>query len=109
MLLYWSNDQGWCICYFLVLHPAFTVALQAALDEKRELMKQWMSDQDSIHADAASVKEYYALRKVEDAAPKPFDLKEEAEATVRAVNQLPESERKDCARKLMLRWHPGEC
>lgn len=85
------------------------VALQAALDKKRDLMKQWISDKKSIHAQADTVTEYYALRKIEAAAPKPFDMKEEAEATVRAVEELPESERKDCARKLTLRWHPGEC
>ncbi len=72
-------------------------------------MKQWQSDKDSIYAQADRVTSFYALRKTEIEAPKPFDMQKKAQATVLEVNKLPESVHKDCARKLVLMWHPGEC
>jgi len=92
MQLCWNQRQWFCV-------------LQAELQRQRSVLTQFRKDVEYMDGQSRKVD---AQREKQLALPKPVSIEEEAKKAVEHAKGLTDKERKDFARALSLRWHPGK-
>ena len=94
MQLSWNQRQWFCV-------------LQAELQRQRQRNILTQFRKDVAYMDGQSRKAD-AQREKQLALPKPVSIEEEAKKALEHAKGLTDKERKDFARAVSLRWHPGK-
>jgi len=81
--------------------------LQAELQKQRTTFTQFRKDHEYMNDQSSKIDDYFAERKKQLALPKPVSVEDQANKAVEHAKGLADKERKDFARALSLRWHPG--
>jgi len=92
MQLSWNQRQWFCV-------------LQAELQRQRSVLTQFRKDVEYMDGQSRKAD---AQREKQLALPKPVSVEAEAKMAVEHAKGLTDKERKDFARALSLRWHPGK-